>query len=265
LIEKKLKRYKPLKYNKKELTPAHAVKLEYSNSENIKRYLSTKLWDSEELLIKRYFKLNGSVLDIGCGAGRTTIAMAKMGFNVTGIDLIPEMIKVSKKQAERHNVNVNFMIMDAIKLDFPSESFDGALFSYNGFENIHDKKNCDSMLEALLRILRPNGHFILTARSGLAFNKRSIAWMFMFFRHYLLRPIGLSNPNLKLGDMIVRGKYHHYHSPFKLRKMLQAKGFILEFFNSRSNIQKNKPSTFFTNFSTDNSLFYVAWKPKDNI
>jgi hypothetical protein len=87
----------------------------------------------------------------------------------------------------------------------------------------------------------------------------------MFFRHYLLRPIGLSNPYLELGDMIVRGKHHHYHSPFKIRKMLQAKGFNLEFFNSHSNIQKSKPSTFSTNFSSDKSLFYVARKPKNNI
>ena len=33
------------------------------------------LWDSERLLISRYFSTEDRILDIGCGAGRTTIAL----------------------------------------------------------------------------------------------------------------------------------------------------------------------------------------------
>ncbi len=104
------------------------VKVHFSNSDIIKSYTTIGLWPSEENVIDRFFEFGSSILDIGCGAGRTSIALAQKRYNVTGIDFITEMIEAAINQAKSHNAKINFKVMDAISLDFPMESFQNVLF-----------------------------------------------------------------------------------------------------------------------------------------
>ena len=54
--------------------------------------------------------LNGlSVLDLGCGGGILSEAMANLGANVTGIDPAERSIKVAKIHAEKSNSDVNYL------------------------------------------------------------------------------------------------------------------------------------------------------------
>lgn len=242
------------------LTPEEIILKEYSDPAQINRYKNVGLWKAEEILVEKYFPMGGEILDIGCGAGRTTVALAKKGFVVTGIDLMPQMIEATQGQAQAHGVSLVLHTMDASRLAFPDDFFDGALFSFNGFESIPDKGKRELTLREVARVLRPGACFILTARSGVAFGKRWIAWVWMLFRQFILRPLRLANPNLKPGDMIRGGLLHHYVSPFTIKKALRAKGISVELFNSRLNLERARRSSFFTNFSTDNCLFYVARK-----
>ena len=66
-------------------------------------------------------KLKGKkILDAGAGTGRDMIYFKEEGYNVTGIDLADEMIKVAKKKAK-----VTIKKMDMKKLEFKDESFNG--------------------------------------------------------------------------------------------------------------------------------------------
>jgi 2-polyprenyl-3-methyl-5-hydroxy-6-metoxy-1,4-benzoquinol methylase len=68
-----------------------------------------------------------SVIDLGCGAGNYSIWLAKRGFQVTGIDFSEKAIELASKQAERENVNCNFIVGDLTDKDFKSEfTFDFA-------------------------------------------------------------------------------------------------------------------------------------------
>ncbi len=250
--------------NKPIISPEDFVKAEYSNPEFVRKYMTVGLWRSEEVLMERYFEPKSSVLDLGCGAGRATIAMAQKGFKVTGIDLIPEMIEAAKSQAAINGLQLDFRVMDARNLSFPHESYQNVLFSFNGFDQIPGKASRRQLLEDVHRILKPGGCFILSCRSGLAFGKRWATWIWLALEFLVRKVSGRIKPGWEWGDKIRKGWYHHYSTPFSIRKALQQVGLELVYFNSSRNIEKGKRPTFLTNFSPDKSLFFVVRKSADS-
>ena len=54
-----------------------------------------------------------SILDMGCGTGRHSVALAKRGFAVTGVDLSEDMLDKARAHAKSEGVNVNFIQHDA--------------------------------------------------------------------------------------------------------------------------------------------------------
>ncbi len=68
--------------------------------------------------------LNGKrVLELGCGAGRMAVLLAKSGAEVTAFDLSPESVRLAKKMAEANHVDIKFVISAGEHLPFLSESF----------------------------------------------------------------------------------------------------------------------------------------------
>lgn len=236
------------------------VKEAYSDPHAIKTYTKVGLWPSEKKVTERFFEPGSTVLDIGCGAGRTTIALARQGYEVTGIDLIPEMIKAAKEQASIHNVKAKFKAMNAVDIDFPDRSFQNVLFSFNGFEQIPGRRNRERVLKNVWRVLKNDGYFIFTARSGLATGRRTAAWTLITFEYFFYKLIKRNGKSWEFGDKLWKGEYHHYLNPFKLRTLVCSIGFDFLYFNSDRNIEKGHDATLFTNFSSDRALFYVFRK-----
>lgn len=64
------------------------------------------------------FDSNMKVLDIGCGPGEYTMAIAEKVESVTGVDFSPEMIKRAKTDAEKKGIkNVTFLERDWMNCD----------------------------------------------------------------------------------------------------------------------------------------------------
>lgn len=53
------------------------------------------------------------IIDIGCGGGILTEAMAKVGAQVTGIDKSDVLIEVAKKHAEKNQLSIEYYLTDA--------------------------------------------------------------------------------------------------------------------------------------------------------
>jgi SAM-dependent methyltransferase len=66
-----------------------------------------------------------AVLDVGCGSGATTLAIARLGdMRAVGIDLSAPLIAWARSRAEREGLAVEFICTDAQTHDFGSPRFD---------------------------------------------------------------------------------------------------------------------------------------------
>lgn len=67
------------------------------------------------------------VLDVGCGAGATTLAVARLGATSVGVDISDPLIEAARARAEREGVAATFLRADAQTHDFEPASFDAII------------------------------------------------------------------------------------------------------------------------------------------
>jgi ubiquinone/menaquinone biosynthesis C-methylase UbiE len=97
------------------------------------------------------------VIEIGCGGGQNSVALAKWGATCVGIDPSPAQLVHARQLALEEGVQVRFFADVAEDLsDFPDDSFDLALSSY-AFDYVTDLRRAYG--EAW-RVLKPGGLFV---------------------------------------------------------------------------------------------------------
>ena len=100
-----------------------------------------------------------SVLDLGCGYGRHALAMAKRGYDVTGVDFNAAYLAIGAEEAARAGLKVTFQAGDMRALPF-ERAFDGAYSYFTSFGYYDDEEN-ERALAGIARALEPGGRFLL--------------------------------------------------------------------------------------------------------
>lgn len=104
------------------------------------------------------------VLDVPCGIGRISVPLARLGYEVTGVDLSPYFVKVASKKAKQFGVSrrATFSVgrMNEIASLFPRESFDAAIniFTSIGFGS---EKDDLTFFKGLRQVVRKGGLFVI--------------------------------------------------------------------------------------------------------
>ena len=103
------------------------------------------------------------VLEYGCGEGWTTCDLAQMGATIDAFDISEQGVTKTKAALTRAGLSQRCTVrqMAAEQLDYPAETFDLAV----GFAILHHL-DVDRALEALYRVLRPNGRAIFAEPLG---------------------------------------------------------------------------------------------------
>lgn len=106
----------------------------------------------EELVGLLSPKAGERILDIGCGTGHLTKAIALAGADVTGIDNSPEMIDSARVRYPE----IDFQVADAADFDL-GEPFD-AIFSNAA---LHWVRKAEEAVAAMSRALKPGGRLLV--------------------------------------------------------------------------------------------------------
>ncbi len=104
---------------------------------------------------------NKTILDIGCGGGRNTIPLAKLGAKVTGVDISLQMLDFAKNNAKKNKCskNTSFIHSSAWEINLPSKSFDKILL-LGILEHIPEKYRKKTIKEAQ-RLLKKGGELYI--------------------------------------------------------------------------------------------------------
>lgn len=97
---------------------------------------------------------NKKVLDVGAGTGRLATVLAKMGAQVTALDLSPKMLD----ELHKKNPNIKITVGDAESLPFPDNSFDLIIAL---FLIVH-LKNPSIFFKEAYRTLKDDGKLLIT-------------------------------------------------------------------------------------------------------
>lgn len=66
-------------------------------------------------------------LEMGCGEGRDSIYLAKIGFHVTGMDVSQSAIKHAKKRTKKEMVDIDFLVANVANIPLKDDVFDLAV------------------------------------------------------------------------------------------------------------------------------------------
>lgn len=123
------------------------------------RIAETMRESGEALIEKLNIHPGLDILDLGCGDGTTAIPAARLGANVSGVDIARNLVAAGNKRAKAEGLdNCLFQEGDATDLkELKDESFDvvisifGAMFAPKPFE----------VAKEMVRVTRPNGLIVM--------------------------------------------------------------------------------------------------------
>ena len=117
--------------------------------------------DEQARFIKRALRLRKGrrVLDVPCGAGRTSLGLAKLGVQVTGVDLRVKFVNRARRRFRKEGLSGTFLVGDMRELNYDGE-FHAVVNWYGSFGYFGEAENLD-VLRRFARALRPAGRLMI--------------------------------------------------------------------------------------------------------
>jgi SAM-dependent methyltransferase len=103
----------------------------------------------------------GSIVDLGCGTGLITCALAQQGFRLTGVDPAPAMLTIARRRA--HGDQVHWIDGDASQIGTPDA--DLAIMTGHVAQFFLTDEHWHATLTALHGALRPGGRLAFESRN----------------------------------------------------------------------------------------------------
>jgi 2-polyprenyl-3-methyl-5-hydroxy-6-metoxy-1,4-benzoquinol methylase len=111
-----------------------------------------------------------NVLELGCGTGNMTTRLSRLGLDITGIDISPEMLSIAKQKALENNQDIMFLNQDITKLNIGKMKYDCIIGFMDVINYIHQPKTLQKVFKNIYNHLSDSGIFVFDIRTPYVFN-----------------------------------------------------------------------------------------------
>lgn len=133
----------------------------YRTEEAVDKYSHYYLYPNEKYLIRKYFDKDKNILDLACGAGRTTVRLFEMGYRVKGTDLSDLLIHTAKKRFPY----ITFEQGSYCDIKEKDGSFNNILISHNGLDYAYPATEREKAIKECSRVLKSGGYLIFSTHN----------------------------------------------------------------------------------------------------
>lgn len=109
-------------------------------------------------------KCGNPVLDLACGTGTMALRLAEKGYQMTGVDIVPEMIAWSEQKAAAKGASVEWVVGDARSFQLHKQ-FRFIYMLGNAFQHFLTRKDHEAMLGRVREHLHSEGCFLFGTRN----------------------------------------------------------------------------------------------------
>ncbi len=106
--------------------------------------------------IQSYAKKGCKILEIGAATGRYSIALAKMGYNVTAVELVDKNLQILKEKSKGIE-NLISMQGDALDLSLLKDNQFDIVLNLGPMYHLFNQKDKDRAIAESVRVCKPNG------------------------------------------------------------------------------------------------------------
>lgn len=179
----------------------------------------------EQPLLHADIPRGGKLLLLGLGGGREAIALAKMGFEVTGVDFVPQMVEAAEAHARKSGIKLATAIQEISRLEMPEETFSVAWLSAAMYSCVPTRKKRVDMLKRILKTLKPGGYFLFEFLWRPGMNSSAKAYKLK----KILAGLSFGYREYEKGDMLRFNQefFHGFATVTELRAELAEAGFEL--------------------------------------
>lgn len=143
-----------------------------SDNEYLEGYRDPEQYDLEEAgydedrpFIEKWARtLGGPLLDLACGTGTIAIRLARQGYQVTGVDIMPEMIAWAAKKAAAENVAIDWVVADGRAFQLQRQ-FRLIYMVGNAFQHFLTRTDQEALFARVREHLHPEGCFLFGTRN----------------------------------------------------------------------------------------------------
>lgn len=105
------------------------------------------------------------VLDLACGTGNITLPMARLGYDMIGVDLSGEMLGIAAEKAREENLDILFLNQDMTEFELYG-TVDAAVCALDGVNYLTLDGEVEQLMALIKNYLNPGGVFIFDINSA---------------------------------------------------------------------------------------------------